>query len=351
MTRRRAVLFFACLLCGLSGACLGAFAGGGEGAGLALLCSAIVAALAVVLGGSKSGGVLEAPALARNEPASRVRSLDGAPDEPESRPLAPALSLRDHEGGSLSPGMASELADLRRRLDSDQERLKRLHVLALDLEGNLGALASCVATAADRNAELLESAERDGAQVGLEIQALVGVKEALHQGTEVIDELARSSREVGPVIESIFVVARKTNMVALNAAIEAARAGEQGRGFAVVAEEVRRLAEAATASTQKVEQFVENLGERTASTIEVLRGAARIEETIQVVYRVSDAFVSLVPAVESANQSLGELSSLVEENVKEMALLRDAAEAGLAATNDCIARVDRLIQGGLASGD
>jgi len=313
--------------------------------------SAIAAALAMGVRPSGRGGAgLAAPALSRTEIKADARAGLPAVQDAAPRPFSGALLAPEVERGGLSPGMVSELTALRSSLDGDLERIKRLHVLALDLEGNLGALAACVTTAADRNAQLLESAERDGAQVGLEIQALVGIKEALHQGTEVIDELARSSREVGPVIESIFVVARKTNMVALNAAIEAARAGEQGRGFAVVAEEVRRLAEAATASTQKVERFVENLGERTALTVEVLRGAAHIEETIQVVYRVSDAFVSLVPAVESANQSLGELSVLVEDNVKEMALLRDAADAGLAATTECIARVEALIGAAAAGG-
>lgn len=345
MRRRGLAVLLACFACGIMGACLGARWGLPRGAVLALLPAAIVAAMAVAVRDRRSG--LAAPALDRSAPKPEPKPEPAALPAalPAARPLPGAMFSQESEREGLPSGMASELTALRGHLDGDLERLKRLHVLALDLEGNLGALASGVAAAADRNAELLEGAERDGAQVGQEIQALVGIKEALHQGTEVIDELARSSREVGPVIESIFVVARKTNMVALNAAIEAARAGEQGRGFAVVAEEVRRLAEAATASTQKVERFVETLGERTASTVQVLRKAARIEETIQVVYRVSDAFVSLVPAVESANQSLGDLSSLVEENVKEVALLREAAEAGLTATAECISRVDGLIRG------
>jgi hypothetical protein len=339
--RRSLAVLLACFACAIAGACLGARWGLPWGALLALLPAAISAAMALgIRDGVRSG--LAAPALDRSAPKPEPK-VEAAPPPPV-RPLAGAMFSSEHELEGLPSGMVSELTALRGHLDGDLERLKSLHVLALDLEGNLGALASGVAAAADRNAELLEGAERDGAQVGIEIQALVGIKEALHQGTEVIDELARSSREVGPVIESIFVVARKTNMVALNAAIEAARAGEQGRGFAVVAEEVRRLAEAATASTQKVERFVESLGERTASTVQVLRKAARIEETIQVVYRVSDAFVSLVPAVESANQSLGDLSSLVEENVKEVALLREAAEAGLTATAECISRVEGLIR-------
>ena len=338
MTRRRAAVLGACLFCGLAGAWLGDAWGAPAGAALAALLSAIAAALALGAGDARAVPAAPgAPTLAMKAPAPAGSAAAPAILEP-GIPSA-------FETDRAAPDTVKELETLRVRLGEDLDQVKRLHALALDLKGNLVELASRVATAARQNALLLEGAERDGAQVGVEIQALVGVKEALHQGTAVIDDLARSSREVGPIIESIFVVARKTNMVALNAAIEAARAGEQGRGFAVVAEEVRRLAEAATASTQKVERFVEGLRERTASAIQVLQGAARIEETIPVVYRISDAFASLVPAVESANKSLGELSALVEENVKEVALLREAAEAGMAATTESIARVDALIQG------
>ncbi len=335
------------LLCCLLSASVGALAGrvwvGPQGVLAALATAAVLAALGLSL--AERGRGLAAPLLAPAAPGGAgVAPSPGNPGPAASGPDPdpPAAAEGSPEGPArLSP--APELRALRARLDADMERLKKLHVLALDIEGNLGALASCVASAVDRNAELLESAERDGAQVGAEIQALTGIKEALRQGSEVIEELTRGSREVGPVVESIFVVARKTNMVALNAAIEAARAGEQGRGFAVVAEEVRRLAEAATASTRTVERFVADMGERTTAAVQALRGASRIEETIQVVYRVSDAFVSLVPAVDSANQGLAQLSGLVEENLREMALLREAAESGMDAAGESMKRVDKLL--------
>jgi methyl-accepting chemotaxis protein len=240
---------------------------------------------------------------------------------------------------------AGGLQDLLGHLEANVENLKKVNALVMDIGNNVRTMASQSRDAAMKNDELLRSAERDGELVATEIQTLLGVKEALDQGTAVIDDLQASSREVGPIIESIFVIARKTNMLALNAAIEAARAGEQGKGFAVVAEEVRKLAEAATVSTQKVERFIENLREKTRSAVEVLKGASRIEETIPVVYRISDAFINIVPAVDSSQKSLGDLASLVQENIEEIRHVSEILSRSNIATEESVVRAKELLSG------
>jgi methyl-accepting chemotaxis protein len=360
MNARLAIVLSLGAFSGVSGALLGASGGAAAGALGALLLGLLAAGLtAFALERFGTDAPPSVPALVKAPPASLP---------PPPAPPLPETSVRPTQLDPLpgSPAVASghgneaktsaraerelllelegELDSIRQRFAEDLEQLKRVQALALDLRSNLAELAARGDDASRQNAELLASAERDGAQVAAEIQTLVGIKEALQQGTAVIDDLAQSSREVGPIIESIFVIARKTNMLALNAAIEAARAGEQGKGFAVVAEEVRRLAEAATASTQKVERFVEGLRERTASAIEVLRGASRIEESIPVVYRISDAFIALVPAVESANHSLADLAELVAENQREIAHVSEAADKGVGVSTDGLARIEALLQ-------
>jgi methyl-accepting chemotaxis protein len=274
-----------------------------------------------------------APADAEALPAAAVDSA------------APARQAERQQRERIKAG----LRDLLGHLEANVDNLKKVNALVMDIGNNVRTMATQSREAAMKNEDLLRSAEKDGELVATEIQTLMGVKEALDAGTAVIDDLQASSREVGPIIESIFVIARKTNMLALNAAIEAARAGEHGKGFAVVAEEVRKLAEAATISTQKVERFVENLREKTKSAIDVLKGASRIEETIPVVYRISDAFINIVPAVDASQKSLAELAGLVHENIEEVKHVSEILARSNAATEDSFTRA-RILLDGLESG-
>ena len=147
MSRRRLAVLLACLGCGASGAWLGGRFGFQRGAGLALLVSLVLAALALAVRESRNR--LAAPALARSGSKSAVEAPAAAfvAVKAAEAPLPPAetaptvapsegLMLAEPEPAGLgrdvlSAGMIAELASLRGKLDEDQERLKRLQALIM----------------------------------------------------------------------------------------------------------------------------------------------------------------------------------------------------------------------------
>jgi methyl-accepting chemotaxis protein len=110
----------------------------------------------------------------------------------------------------------------------------------------------------------------------------------------LIESLGERSKQISSVVGVIREIADQTNLLALNAAIEAARAGEQGRGFAVVADEVRKLAERTSLSTQEI-----------ATTV-----SAILDETGRAVGRMQDLSTNMSGSVDMARQAGDSLETI-----------------------------------------
>ena len=97
----------------------------------------------------------------------------------------------------------------------------------------------------------------------ISFQILKLTTERLRATNAHLKELEASTNQMEDVIRVITNIARKSNLLSLNASIEAARVGEAGRAFSVVATEMKRLAEDSAQEANKIDSLLQALQSKT----------------------------------------------------------------------------------------
>ncbi len=143
---------------------------------------------------------------------------------------------------------------------------------------NSSADMLAVATTTDQLVESVRSARQHVTSSAKHLMRATGEASAL---VGRVDELAETAAQIGTIVGMIEQIARRTNMLALNASIEASRAGEAGAGFAVVAQEVKSLAAQTAEATASVSELVARVQSGTTLAIESGGTAAQSMGVIQ----------------------------------------------------------------------
>jgi len=171
--------------------------------------------------------------------------------------------------------------------------------------------ASSVVRVAEKT---LSSAEEGMTAVANTAAGIEEIRESTMQSSDRILALGERSQEIGRVLSIIDEIAEQTKILALNAAIEAARAGDAGKGFSVVAEEIRKLADSVTESTQEISRVVREIQASTSALIMQTEKAARkVEEGQELAKNTQSSLEKIVSQVEETTDAAKQISIATQQ--------------------------------------
>ena len=199
---------------------------------------------------------------------------------------------------------------------------------------------------------------RDTADHGAEVilttvQGIQTISESVRQTSTRIDALRNDSERISSVANIIKEIAEQTNLLALNAAIEAARAGEQGRGFAVVADEVRKLAERTSKSTQEISTLLAQMqgsarqavDSMSAAVREVDLGVANAQLAGKSIQEIKEGSGTVVSAVEDISEAVREQSAAttaISQRIEQIAQMTERNSAAVHHTAEAVQRMSNM---------
>lgn len=191
--------------------------------------------------------------------------------------------------------------------------------------------------------DALKVAKEGNESIHQAIKQMNAISTTVNELAQSVKGMGEQSTEIGQIVQVINGIAAQTNLLALNAAIEAARAGEHGRGFAVVADEVRKLAEQSSRSTEQIGKIIASIQHLTDDAVRSMeKSLNEVTAGIDLVEQSGENFGKIQDSVQSVATLMMECSAASEQMAASTEEVSAAGQEQLASMEEISASATAL---------
>ncbi|TZE80794.1 methyl-accepting chemotaxis protein [Calorimonas adulescens] len=166
---------------------------------------------------------------------------------------------------------------------------------------------------------------------------------ANRETANTMNELVDLTKRITEFVNVITDIAKKTNLLSLNAAIEAARAGEAGRSFTVVANEIRGLANQTESAVKQIEELsiAIQMGAQN-STNQINHSIATMETNIIKTDETNKTFSDLKQDIDNMIEVINEISGLTKKQIEQLSSSVQTAELITSAIQESATEIEEI---------
>ena len=219
------------------------------------------------------------------------------------------------EGVASASSELSSTADSLNNGSSDQKlQTEQVASAMTEMSQSIVDVVKNAAASADESGKVAEIAAQGKDVVKKTLDGMEKIAASVIDTSAIVENLGKSSAEIGDILNVINDIAEQTNLLALNAAIEAARAGEQGRGFSVVANEVKKLAENTGTATKEIADMISKIQKDTEKSVLAMNtGRQEVEHGVQLAEEARKALDEIVAFSEKAAHTVRLISVTAQQ--------------------------------------
>lgn len=158
---------------------------------------------------------------------------------------------------------------------------------------------------------------------------MVSLEKTIQELNDNIISFINQTKQIHDLTDSIRSIAKRTNLVALNASIEAARAGIHGKSFSVVADEVKKLSDQTALAAEDIEKV----------TIQISNSSNVVEHNVKKGNEVLNSNSKMIQNGKDIISAASNSTNLLNDNIREIA---SSAEEQSSVTADLVRIINDL---------